>query len=219
MNSIFKNLVIEAEETIYKKVKVNTTVRKGRIVWGFLMIMVAILSYLNYCWKGGEEILILLVICGISTLVYINWEKYQNRKHREILTERYKKDVLKKWKQLLSDERWNLYNINGIQWVITVCERKIEQKSEIEKLSDFLKKICKILVIPILTVIFSQIIEGQDMTVVMKIGALFIAFVIFLIGIGLVVWPIISMPNEITKNQYESIRDDMEYVLVKLQGR
>ena len=160
-----------------------------------------------------------MVICGISTLVYINWEKYQNRKYREILMERYKKYVLKKWKKLLSDERWKLYNINGIQWVINICERKIEQKSEIEKLSDFLKKICKILVILLLTIIFSQIIEGQDMTVVIKIGSLFIAFVIFLIGIGLVVWPIISMPNEIKKNQYETIRDDMECVLIKLQGR
>lgn len=215
-NTMFQNLVIEAEETIYKKAKLNKIVRKIEITYGVVLEILGFLLFIDYYLKWGVTGL-LLVTLFVITPVCMKWEELEKRRYRRELLKEYKTNILDRWKQLLKDSRWKLYNINGLQWIIASCDRELAKKGPIEIAADYLKKVCEILIIPIVTVAFTQIIKDAEINDIIGIVILYLVMAVILAGLGLIVGAFLKMPTGLKKMQYENIHDDVEYILIELR--
>ena len=186
------------------------------LTYGVMLETLGFLLFIDYYLKWGVRGL-LLVTLFVITVACMKWEELEKRRYRGELLKEYKTNILERWKQLLKDSRWKLYNINGLQWIIASCDRELAKKGPIEISADYLKKVCEILIIPIVTVAFTQIIKDAEINDIIGIVILYLVMAVILAGSGLIVGAFLKMPTGLKKMQYENIRDDVEYILIEVK--
>ena len=205
----------EVDESIYKVRSSNKKWSKENIIFLILLIVLSILTIINLICKWGKETPLLLSMI-LLLLFFMKYDEKKSKKQINQLRTAYKEEVIDKWIDLLKKADWNLYSSDGINWVIRSYEKKMEENNFIENIIKYFKQVCNLFLIPILTLVLTQIVQNSSLQEQSSFLVDYALIVLILAGFGLMIGPFIKLPADLKRSHYKNIIADLEYILIRL---
>lgn len=221
---MFKYLMIEIQEKVYKENKVN---RKSlSAAWKemnhkekFLFVLLWLLS-VAFIISSFHKGMISLVVFAAEVLVVIYIKSYEEKREKDMvkeLRERYEKEELKRLKRLLKQPEWKLWNKKGIQWIIQECDMKIQEKGIIDNIKPFVWITFSAIVMPLVLLFLENLVEDMKKeTLYLFMGIVFI-LVVLAISVGFIVYTFIIIRKDCHQNIYRRVRGDVQYLAAGLK--
>lgn len=220
---MFRYLIFEIEQKVYKKENVK---KKGPIaVWKetnskdkFLLVLLFLLSTAFFVSSFFNKI-ISVGIFAVEIFVVIYIKSYVEKSEKNMakeLGERYKKEELKRLKNLLKQPEWKLWNKKGTEWIIQQCDMRIQEKGFIDNIKPFVWITCSAVVMPLVLVFLGKIVEDMEKEILYLFMGIVFIIVFLVISIGFIVYALILFQKESRQNIYWRVREDIQYLASKL---
>lgn len=197
-------------------VKYKSTFHKGDIKniddkeWIMLIVLIVsgalIICFSSFNFNILASLLFLFSLVIDVTLL----TKYERKKEISNIDYRIsdcKENVIKKLIILLSDEQFNLYTLDGLNWMINSCEEHINPKKR-DKFS------IVSIILPIFTLVYGVIINNMNIyEIIVMTAMVFIVIACFSFLYNISIHDLINNPD---KTLYKSLKSELEYIRVQM---
>lgn len=144
-------------------------------------------------------------------LIAISEKREQNKK-LEDRRKWYLKSRIKNLKQILESNRWNLYDLNGIEKVKELCRARIEKKSMITSFFNYWSNVFILVIIPMVTLGLGAFVsEKSDEDVLLITAVVLFIFFAFAGTVFLIKW-ISEQIYNMKKGFYQTLLEDLDYL-------
>lgn len=151
-------------------------------------------------------------IIMIDTIVMLIYEKRKQSKIIDNQIANYKEGV-KELIELLKQEQFNLYTLDGLDWMIKCCQEHIESKKETASL-------ISTAIFPVFTLAYGVAINSMSTEEIAVITTAFIILIIILnILYKYVIYELVELIQNPDKSLYLSLKNDLEYIKIQFQDR
>ena len=152
------------------------------------------------------------IIVLISDIIICH--KYESNKYRTEIDQRiskYHSDNIEKLTKLLKDNMYNLYTIDGVDWLITSCETHLKEKSNVPGI------VASSLITSVIAVAQTVVLRQLDInTIILYMVCALILMFIFQIANKYVFNKIIEIVDNPYKDVYSSLKSDLGYIKTQL---
>lgn len=165
----------------------------------------------SYMLKARALILLISSIIMITDMIAIIF--YEQKKEIRTIDDRiknYKDNVIQELIKLLKEEQYNLYNPDGLDWLINCCEKRIRPHKES-------KSLISSIAFPIFTLAYGVAISEMSANeIIMITGVLIILIACFNFAYKYAISDIIELIENPYKSAYESLKNELEYIKIQL---
>lgn len=215
---MFKRFFGEYSERIYHKAQ-----RKMSWIDKFLAIVIIFL-YLAYTilFNKSKQIIFKIIsfsILGLDIFLVLLWSKSLGKRMTKDKTRfwnKYRKKHVNLLVKMLKSPIYNLYNTNGIDWLIKSCNNKLSQYSNHDSFNATISSMSKI-VLPYITVVFPILANNLPFK---TNSILTIAIALLLISMFVFSIILIKFGNSFLfpeKQIIQQLIEDLEYLKYRLQ--
>lgn len=214
---MFKYLVLDIKREVYRIRRSDfRRLKVFEMIWGIIFIFMVIVFVVGSFLKPKIQFFFYL-LSVLWMVVFFVYDKYEETRHLDQYRKTYFNRKICRLIMVLKKPEWNLYNEPGIQWIIEQCNWKLEKEGSILHIGRGIGKWIYIILPPFLTFFLRIINENDILDFLRKYDTLLSDMLIFLFsfvtGIALlaVAW------RHVKNDFYLDIRNDMEYLLVKIK--
>ena len=180
---------------------------KERIMFIVLIVSGALIIYFSSFNFNILASLLFLIFLIINIALLAKYERKKEISNIDYYISNYKENVIKRLIIFLSDEQFNLYTLDGLNWMINSCEEHINPKKR-DKFSIFS------IILPIFTLVYGVIINNMNIYEIIVITAMvFIVIVFFNFLYNISIHDLINNPDKIL---YKSLKSELEYIRVQM---
>lgn len=197
--------------------KYKATFHKGKIKniekieWIMLIVLIVSGLFVVYSYILKARALIFLTASFIMATDMIAMIFYERKKEIRTIDDRiknYKDNVIQELIKLLKEEQFNLYNPDGLDWLINCCEKRICPHQES-------KSLISSIALPIFTLAYGVAInEMSAIEIVMITGVFIVLIAIFNFAYKYAISDIIELIENPYKSAYESLKNELEYIKI-----
>ena len=211
---MFELFFLEWNNKIFKEKVDITEYRKLSVKKWLLLIVMLIFPLMPLVIYAFTKLyiwfLLIFVFFFIEYIICITYIKYRKIKLNDCYVEKYKIERINGLVKILRSNQFNLYNTNGIDWLITCCNNQNSKKIT-DKIKNIFSKIY-----PFLTILFGYFLDKLDVETFAYIFTFIIVFISLLLFIYIIIVPVINFVIFNSKNPYESLIEDLEYIKTQL---
>lgn len=184
----------------------------------WIMLGIALLSsfYISFVAIFNVKKIPFLIALIILISDIIICHKYESNKDSKEIDQRiseYHSGNIEKLIKLLKDNMYNLYTIEGVDWLITSCERHLKEKSNVPGI------VASSLITSVIAIAQTIVLRQLDInTIILYIVGAIILMLIFQIANKYVFKQIIEVVDNPYKGIYSSLKSDLEYIKIQLIG-
>ena len=191
---------------------------KSLTITELIMLFVLFASSLSILYFSILKIylfgfLISSAIIIIDTIVMLIYQKRKQSKIIDNQIANYKEGIIKELIELLKQEQFNLYTLDGLDWMIKSCQEHIESKKETASL-------ISTAIFPVFTLAYGVAINSMSAE---EIAVITTAFIILIIIINIlykyVIYELVELIQNPDKSLYLSLKNELEYIKIQFQDR
>ncbi len=178
------------------------------------MLIVLLISSLSILYYSILKVhlfgfLVSSAIIIIDTIVMLIYEKRKQTKNIDNQITNYNEYVIKKLIELLKQEQFNLYTLEGLDWMIKCCQEHIESKKETTSL-------ISTAIFPVFTLAYGVAINSMSTEEIALITTAFIILIIILnILYKYVICELVELIQNPDKSLYLSLKNELEYIKIQ----
>lgn len=179
-----------------------------------IMLIVLVISSLSILYYSILKIYFLgfFVSSGIiviDTIVMLMYEKRKQFQNIDSEIAIYKEHVIENLIILLKHEQFNLYSLDGLDWMIKCCQEHIDNKKET-------KSLISTAAFPVITMAYGVAINSMSTKEIALITTAFIILImIFNVLYKYVICVLVELIENRDKNLYQSLKDELEYIKIQ----
>lgn len=179
-----------------------------------IMLIVLVISSLSILYYSILKIYFLgfFVSSGIiviDTIVMLMYEKRKQFQNIDSEIAIYKEHVIENLIILLKHEQFNLYSLDGLDWMIKCCQEHIDNKKET-------KSLISTAAFPVFTMAYGVAINSMSTKEIALITTAFIILImIFNVLYKYVICVLVELIENRDKNLYQSLKDELEYIKIQ----
>jgi|GEM_PF-6455574 hypothetical protein len=160
-----------------------------------------------------SSFLVIGAMC-IEFIVIIGWKRREERKLNKIYLENYRKMKIEPLIKLLKSKEYQLANLNGLEWLLSMCNQRLARKSLSLQVGQPIINFYRNVLLPILTFICGSIVAHISVDEIINLGLLLIGSLTMVFGICYAFYPIIIQLIDGDKQMIEMLRDDLSFIKI-----
>jgi Ca2+/Na+ antiporter len=196
----------------YKNEVYLTNRKKPRIkelVMFVLLFISAVISAIQIMLSKYNIIMILSLVAVIVDSIYMT--KYIRKIENERIPDKvqnYKNLKINRIVELLKLDVYNLYTLEGINWLIECCTAETNKSAYKISLQG--------LIFPVITLAYGVIINNLSLNEIVSISITFISILVIIVILGSGLQPILDEILYPDKTKYKRLKTELEYIKTQL---
>ncbi len=176
-----------------------------------MLLIIPVSGIFSICFSMFKTNLLASLLFVFAIIIdIILFTIYEHKKEINNIDKRisnYKENVIKELIILLSDEQYNLYTLDGLNWMINCCEEHIDSKKEN-------KSLISSTIFPIFTLVYGVIIKNMDIyNIIITTTMIILIIVFFNVLYNNSIHDLINNPD---KTLYQSLKRELEYIRTQI---
>ena len=183
-----------------------------------VIVLVFIIAYLVFIFANESVVRIISAVVFVSfgTLLLL-WSNKSNKRmeknHTKFL-DNYRDKHTNELTNILKSPKYNLYCKEGIDWLIYVCQNKLNEYDKRDSSNKFSEFLCRIL-IPVFSIVFVPFADNLQSSVKIALALVIILTLLWMFAVSKVRSAIKSSLFS-DKAIVQQLLDDMEYLKVQI---
>lgn len=216
---MFRSFFEDYREKVYKSSLNKLNPVTMIIVVG--LIVVFAVAYFAFILADGVVVknisAVVFVLIGALLLIWSHISNKKIEKHHVEFLDNYRYKHTKELTKILKSFKYDLYSTEGIEWLIRVCQKKLDaydKRDSSNKFGDFLSKI----VIPVFSIVFASFADKLQPSVKIALSIVIIMALIWMFAVSKMRSRSIITPSSLFSDKaiVQQLLDDMEYIKVQM---
>lgn len=212
--NMFYYFIEEYRKIYQEKYAFSDLLKKLKLIEKVLIVLLVLLGAISIMSLKVENniyrltILLMFLILGIIS--YLSQKKW-NKLNKTYLIE-YKENKITPLTKLLEAKECQLDSIDGIEWLVAMCDRRLNESSLSAQLGKPFVNFFQKLLLPIIAFICGSVVTSVSIEEKIYLSVLLICILMIILGIWYMIYPVAISIIDKDKRMIEVLRNDLLYL-------